>query len=124
MRSLKATFLLLLFSFVLAHAAVPHHHHVETPVKKDHHHHDSADHHHDNDEEGGHSVFTFSQIDDTFITFKQLTVPIIMAFVPTPGFTPVVSEEDVIVEYINKDIPSPPLILIPKHTFRGPPNLA
>jgi hypothetical protein len=123
MRSLKATILLLLFSFVLAHAAVPHHHHVEIPVKKTHHHHDASHHHHDN-EEDDHSVFTFSQIDAIFITGKQLTVPVLISFIPTVSFTLVVSEEDVTIEYINKDIHRPPLILIPNLTFRGPPSLS
>ncbi len=122
MRSIKATILLLLFGCVLAHAAVPHHHHLEPPVKE-HHHHD-ADHHHHDDGEGDHSVFTFSQIDDIFLHGKQITVPIVIAFIPTPSFTVVISEEDATVEYFEKDIHRPPLISIPQHPFRGPPTFS
>jgi hypothetical protein len=123
MKLWKATFLLLLFSFVLGHSAVPHHHHVDVPVKKIHDHHEASHHDHDN-EEDDHSVFTFSQIDAIFITGKQLTVPILISFIPTVSFTLVVSEEDVTIEYISNDIHRPPLILIPNLTFRGPPSLS
>ena len=121
MRGLKAIFLLTLFSFVLAHAAIPHHHHVEPPAKEHHHHHD-ADHDHDSDGEDDHNVFTFSQIDEIFLSGKQLSIPIVIAFSPTPSFTLVVSEEDVTIEYFEKDIHRPPLIRIPQQTFRGPPS--
>jgi hypothetical protein len=120
MRSTKATLLLTLFSFVLAHAAVPHHHHVEPPVKEHHHHHDN-EHHHNDEEHDDHSAFTFSQIDDIFLFSKQLTVPVLLAFIPTQTFNVVISEEDV--EYFEKDIHRPPLICIPHHTLRGPPTL-
>jgi hypothetical protein len=122
MKWYKATLLLLLFSFVLAHAAIPHHHHVTPSVEKHHHHSDADHHHHHDDDDDDHSVFTFSQIDDIFLNGKQLNVPIIIAFIPTPSFTLVISEEDVVVEYIERNIHRPPLIYIPQHSFRGPPT--
>jgi hypothetical protein len=111
----------MLFSFVLAHAAFPHHHHIAKPIVV-HHDHDTDHHHHDEDED--HSVFSFSQIDDTFINGKQLTVPIVIAFVPTLFFTVVISEEDFTVKYFDRDVHRPPLISIPQQSFRGPPNLS
>jgi hypothetical protein len=109
----------MLFSFVLAHSSFPHHHHLAKPISEHHHHHDED--HHQHDEDDDHSVFSFSQIDDIFINGKQLNVPIAIAFVPTPCFTFVVSEEDVKAEYLERDIHRPPLISIAQPPFRGPP---
>jgi hypothetical protein len=114
--------MLVLFSFVLAHSAFPHHHHIDTSVTEHRHNHDEEHHHHDRDDD--HNVFTFSQIDDIFLTGKQLVIPIIIVYVPTASFTLIVSEEDVVVEYVERDIHRPPLISIPQHTFRGPPTLS
>src|SRR5687768_16822858 len=109
MRAIKAILLLLLFSFVLGHSVFPHHHHLAQPMADHHHYHDVA-HHHDAHEDSGHSIFSFIQIDDIFINGKQLTVPITIVFAPSASFTFVISEKDVKLEYVEKDIDRPPLI--------------
>jgi hypothetical protein len=133
MRVVRIICLFIAASIVLAHSVFPHHHHVEpeqaihnedNDLHHDSDHHHDTDHHNDNADDRQHNLFTFGQIENTFLTGKQVMVPIAIA--------PVIEVfEWSFVAYTNqepnnfyiKDIELPPWIRCHEISFRGPPAL-
>jgi len=127
MRIARIIGMFLALSVVLAHSVFPHHHHVESEEVNysedtDHHHENDSDHHHHKADNHEHSIFTFGQIESTFLTGKQIILPIIVA----PVFEVF---EWSFVAYCNKepddiyieDIDLPPMRQCQQISFRGPP---
>lgn len=129
MRILTALSLFLALSVILAHSVFPHHHHKVKTEKAKHseehqHSHDKSNGHQHNDDSDSHhhGLFTYSQIDNIFLTGKQVIVPITL--------TPIIEIfEWSFIAYntqgpdnsYRKDIELPPLICCQEISFRGPP---
>jgi hypothetical protein len=129
MRILSSVFLFLALGVILAHSVLPHHHHEPKHVshnKESHHDHEGGKgHHHDADdsESHPHNAFTYSQIENTFLTGKQIIVSI--------TDSPIIEIFEWSVVSINiqepnnfylKDIELPPLLRCQEISFRGPPT--
>jgi hypothetical protein len=124
MRSARIIGLFLALSVILAHSVFPHHHHIESAEAihedADHHHDQGNDHHQDADDH--HNIFTFSQIENAFLTGKQVIVPITIAPVLEVfewSFIAYTNQEPD--SFYIKDIDLPPLIRCEQISFRGPP---
>lgn len=129
MRILTALSLFLALSVILAHSVFPHHHHkVKTEQlnhseEHQHDHHKSNGHQHDDDSDGHHhGLFTYSQIDNMFLTGKQVIVPIpltpIIEVFDWSFFAYTNQEPD---DFYARDVELPPLIPHQEISFRGPP---
>jgi hypothetical protein len=134
MRQLRAIFLLTLFSLVLAHAAVPHHHDVPESVAVFDHHGHKHEHEHHHDQNGGHTsnaqddneahnVFSFTNIDTTFLSGKQVDLNVLFIYEYIPTFSYHVFKRIAHLEYFDQDPAPPPLIFLQTKFFRGPPLL-
>ena len=84
--------LLLAVVTVMGHSAVPHQHH-ETIKTSAHHHGTGTKHHsHDHEEkkEESHSIFSFAQLDDSFVPVKfqdvKIDLPIVYLLIPSVTF--------------------------------------
>lgn len=65
-----SSILLCAFAVLFAHSVVPHHHHDETPVATQHHDDEEQSSrlsHHDDDKDDHHGIFSFAQLDETFV---------------------------------------------------------
>lgn len=128
MRIARIIGLFLALSVTLAHSVFPHHHHVEAE-KAIHnedvdHHHDEDGHHHEDAEDHQHNIFTFGQIENTFLTGKQVVVPITIApVIEVFEWTSVAYLDQEPDDHYMKDIELPPLIRCQQISFRGPPSL-
>ena len=128
MRVLTALSLFLSLSVILAHSVFPHHHHKVKTEQANHseehqHDHKSNGDQHDDDSDGHHhGLFTYSQIDNIFLTGKQVIVPItltpIIEVFDWSFFTYPNQEPD---DFYVRDIELPPLIPHQEISFRGPP---
>ncbi len=129
MRIVRIIGLFLALSVTLAHSVFPHHHHVESAKAiqnedADHHQEEDHGHHHDDAEDQQHNIFTFGQIENTFLTGKQVVVPIIIApVIEIFEWTSVAYREQEPDDHYIKDIELPPLIRCQQISFRGPPSL-
>jgi len=129
MRQFRLLFLMLAASVVFAHSVSPHHHHVdpETAHMKDHNHDDDHHHdaHHEHPSEGHHhNIFTFSQIDEAFLTVKYVfnhidIVPVSVLFEWRPAYV-LLRETN---PFLVQDSERPPLIRWCAISFRGPPTV-
>lgn len=119
MRIARTIFLFLSLSVILAHSVSPHHHHKEQELSADHD--DDRDHHNDS-EDHEHSLFTYGQIENTFLTAKQVIIPIaVTPVLETYKWSFVFYPEKKPVDYFIKDIDIPPLLGCLAIPFRGPP---
>ena len=129
MRHFRLLFLMLAAAVVFAHSVSPHHHHdVDQEIAQveshdhdtDHHHHDAK---HEHPSEGHHhSIFTFSQIDEAFLTVKYVfshldVVPVTLAFEWKPAYVLLRETNPFLVQNSER----PPLIRWCAISFRGPP---
>jgi hypothetical protein len=124
--------LILSLSIVLAHSIFPHHHHSVSDQTvhnddpdHDHHHEDSDhDHHHHDDDSENHNIFTFGQLEDSFLTSKQVvlsTIALDAIEVPVwPFEIPRLKKNE---NFCIKDIELPPLLRCLQIDFRGPPSI-
>jgi hypothetical protein len=102
---------------MLAHSVSPHHHHEEQELSIDH-----DDDHHNSDD---HGLFTYSQIENTFLTGKQVVVPIAFTTViEIFEWSFVFRSEKEPDDYFIKDINIPPLLGCLDIPFRGPPSFS
>jgi hypothetical protein len=121
--------LFLALSVILAHSVFPHHHHVESVESNhaedvDHHHNADHSHHHDDADDHQHNIFTFGQIEHTFLTGKQVIVPLTIApVIEVFEWTFVAYLDQEPDDHYIKDIELPPLIRCQQISFRGPPSL-
>lgn len=131
MRILRTIFLFLALSVILAHSVSPHHHHVEAELladtEDDHHQHD-VDHgrqHDEHSDEHDHGLFTYSQIENAFLSGKQVVVAVTVAPVLEIFEWSLASyTEQAADHFFVRDVELPPLLRCHRISFRGPPTLS
>jgi hypothetical protein len=127
LRIIRTIFLFLAISVILAHSVFPHHHHTEEKQaiqnEEDHHDHKGSKwHQHDDSEDHHHGIFTSSQIENIFLTGKQLVVSMVVtSVIAIFEWSSVIYKNQEPDNFYIKDIELPPLIRCQKISFRGPP---
>lgn len=127
MRLARIICLILSLSVVLAHSIFPHHHHLvsdQTAHNEDIDHHEDADHHHHDDESDDHNVFSFGQLEDSFLTGKQVILSsIALEAIEIPIWSFKIVRPEKSENFCLRDIELPPLLRCLQIDFRGPPSI-